>query len=469
MRDLIVVSNRGPAVIDRNDAGDRVIRRGAGGLVTALRPLVARHAVTWIASAMTDEERAVAGEGPVDLDLAGGQVRLRLVAHDARDYELFYSVFANPVLWFVQHDLWQLMRDPQRDLSDAWRAYRAVNDSFARAVAQELDRTPTADVLFQDYHLYLAPRLVRRARPDARLAHFLHVPWVTAAGWSVLPNEIVRAVHDGLLANDVIGFHTERWRAAFLESCRAYLDAGAADDVLAVATPISVDAAEFDRLQDDEAVRERRARIVGSRPERLILRVDRTDPSKNAVRGFDAFARLLDRRPDLRGRVGMLALLAPSRLEIPEYRDYLEDVQAAARGVNEAFGAAGWSPVELDVRDDFPSTVAAYAEYDVLLANPVMDGLNLVAKEAPLLNRREGAIVLSRDAGAWEELAPYAIGVDPLDVDQQARALERALELPAAERAARHSALTREVRAHGIDEWANAQLEALDRATTMRR
>jgi trehalose 6-phosphate synthase len=212
-----------------------------------------------------------------------------------------------------------------------------------------------------------------------------------------------------------------------------------------------------------DAVRARRAELEAERPAILVRRVDRTDPSKTAVRGFEAFGRLLEPAPGVHGRVGLLALLDPSRQEIPEYVDYRRATERAAAAVNARFGTDGWAPVRLAVRDDFPASVAAYAEYDVLLTNPVMDGLNLVAKEAPLVNARDGVVVLSREAGAYEELAEWVVGVDPLDVDVQADALSRAIAMPLAERRDRLGAIRARVRAHDLDAWAAHELDQLER------
>jgi trehalose 6-phosphate synthase len=286
---------------------------------------------------------------------------------------------------------------------------------------------------------------------------------VDAESWSVLPPAIVTAIHTGLLANDVVGFHTERWRSAFLSACGSLgLDPG---EALVTAHPISIDPDEFTELARSEAVLDRERALVASRPETMILRVDRTDPSKNIVRGLEAFGLLLERRPDLRGRVGMLALLDPSRQEIPEYVEELRRIQAAAAGLEERFPGA----LELRVSDDFPGSIAAYKQFDVLLVNAVMDGLNLVAKEAPLINARDGVVVLSVNAGAHEELGEWTISVDPLDVENQASALEEALSLPAAERRSRLDAIREHVRTHDLEAWIDAQLADIDRASTMRR
>jgi trehalose 6-phosphate synthase len=313
---------------------------------------------------------------------------------------------------------------------------------------------------------------VREARPDVVTSHFLHIPWPEPDYWHALPPELRVAVFEGLLASDVVGFHTERWRRAFLLSAERLLgarvdrDAGTVEHrgrtTRVVARPISVDPAEFERLREDPAVLEREAALLRRRPEQLVLRVDRTDPSKNIVRGFHAFALLLERHPELHGRVGMFALLAPSRQEIPEYAEYAGAVHLAAQEVNERFGRDGWQPVELDVADDFHRSVAGYKQFDVLLVNPVFDGLNLVTKEAFLVNEHDGALVLSENAGVHEELGEWAVTVNPLDVSGQADALYEALTLDRAERRSRADAIRRHVRAHDLHEWMEAQLADLD-------
>jgi trehalose 6-phosphate synthase len=463
-RKLIVVSNRGPLAFARAGDGSRVAQRGAGGLVTALAPLVSHHDVTWIASALSEEDRSVAAEGAVEETARdGSRYRLRLVSHLPAAYDLYYNVVANPTLWFVQHGLWDRKHDPDRDLERAWEdGYVAVNEAFAAAVLEELEREPDATVFFHDYHLYVAPALVRAQRPEAALAHFTHIPWVESEAWSVLPPAIATAIHEGLLANDVVGFHTERWRLAFLSSCANLgLDASKA---LVTAHPISIDPDEFTGLAASEAVLARERELVASRPETLILRVDRTDPSKNVVRGLEAFGLLLERRPDLRGRVGMLALLDPSRQEIPEYVEELQRIEVAAAALEERHPGA----LRLEVADDFPQSVAAYKQFDVLLVNAVMDGLNLVAKEAPLVNARNGVVVLSVNAGAYEELGAWTVPVDPLDVEATADALEQAISLPEDERGRRLDAIAEHVRTHDLAAWSEAQLADLDRASTMR-
>jgi trehalose 6-phosphate synthase len=480
-RKLIVASNRGPVVFSRDAAGGRVARRGGGGLVTALASLVRHHDVTWIASAISEQDRAVAAEAGGDAieetAADGSPYRLRLVAHDPKAYDWYYNVVSNPILWFAQHYLWGLADAPDWDhgVRHAWtEGYVPVNASFADAVVAELEREPASAVFFHDYHLYVAPWLVRERVPDATLAHFVHIPWPQPDYWRVVPDPMRRAVHEGLLANDVVSFHTDRWRTNFLRSCAdltaAEVDFAANEARLedrcafVRAYPISVDPGEFADAAGSEAVRVAEEALIAERPEVLILRVDRTDPSKNVVRGFRAFELYLDAHPEMHGRIGMLALLDPSRQDIPEYAEYLGAIQRAARSVNDRFQREDWRPLDLRIEDNFPEAVAAYKQYDVLLVNAIFDGMNLVAKEAPLVNTRNGVLVLSENAGAHEELGRWALTVNPFDVAGQAEAIDRAVSMAAEERRARIEAIRAHVRENDIAAWIGSQLADLDEA-----
>jgi trehalose 6-phosphate synthase len=446
-RSLIIASNRGPVTFDRGPDGERVVRRGGGGLVTALRGLLEHHDVTWIAAATTDEDRVASAEGSSEV---------ALVSPDPDAYDGYYNVVANPMLWFIQHGLWGRGLRPDLDeaFHAAWRDYETVNRLFAERVVVELDNNPDAAVLFQDYHLYLAPGYVRAARPGAKLAHFVHIPW--PVDWTILPYAMRRAVHDGLLANDVVAFHTARWARNFEASCAEITDGCGRTHVTHHA--ISIDTAEFAELAQSQDVLARESELEATRPEKLVLRVDRTDPSKNIVRGLEAFGVLLDTRPEWRGRARLLALLDPSRQSIPEYIDYVAAIERTTEDVNARHPGA----IELSVADDFPRSVAAYKQYDVLLVNAVYDGLNLVAKEAPLVNVRDGALILSENAGAHEELADWAVTVNPFDVWGQAQALHEALAMEPAERARRIEGIRGHVREHDVHAWLAGLLADLD-------
>jgi trehalose 6-phosphate synthase len=478
-RKLIVVANRGPVAYARSDGGGRITKRGGGGLVTALRSLVTRHDVTWIGSAISDEDRAIAAEhGGEAFDETfhdGSPYRLRLVPHDVGAYDLFYNVVANPTLWFIHHYMWGLANEPDLDpaFHAAWSTgYVPVNESFAAAVSAELAREPSATVFFHDYHLYLAPAFVRARHADVLTSHFIHIPWPDTDYWSVLPEELRVAVHEGLLANDVVGLHTNRWRLNFLRSCADILGAEVDNEAstvvhagrrtLVTSHPISIDTNEFAALRDDARVLEEELLIEQRRPESLVVRVDRTDPSKNIVRGFRAFALFLEQHPEWHGRVTFLALLDPSRQDVPAYAEYLAAIEREVGAVNRRFQRDGWTPVELDVADNFAQSVAAYKQYDVLLVNAVFDGLNLVSKEAPVVNARDGVLVLSENAGAHEELAEWAITVNPFDLDGQARAIHTALAMGADERRRRIEGIRSQVGAHDLTAWVSAQLADLD-------
>jgi trehalose 6-phosphate synthase len=348
-----------------------------------------------------------------------------------------------------------------------------VNEGFAAAVSSELEHDPSATVFFHDYHLYLAPAFVRARHGDALTSHFIHIPWPDTDYWSVLPEELRVAVHEGLLANDVVGLHTNRWRLNFLRACADILGAEVDNDAstvvyagrrtLVTSHPISIDIGEFAALRDDARVLAEERLIEQRRPESLVVRVDRTDPSKNIVRGFRAFALFLDQHPEWHGRVTFLALLDPSRQDVPAYAEYLAAIEHEVGAVNARFQREGWTPVELEVADNFARSVAAYKQYDVLLVNAVFDGLNLVSKEAPFVNGREGVLVLSENAGAHEELAEWALTVNPFDLEGQARAIYEALSMGADERRRRLAGIRAHITAHDLTAWVSAQLADLDR------
>ena len=360
-------------------------------------------------------------------------------------------------------------------LHHAWEeGYVRVNQAFARAILSELEREPDATVFFHDYHLYLVPYFVRKEAPDALLAHFIHIPWPQQDMWRVLPEPIRRAVHEGLLGNDIVSFHARRWSRNFVRSCADFVgvERRPRGGLARLRRPARPRAARIrsrsTRPSSTSSPSPSRCappseELVARRPEKLILRVDRTDLSKNIVRGFRAFEAYLAAHPEMHGRVTMLALLDPSRQDIPELRRVPGRDQRAARSVNDRFQPEGWVPIELSVEDDFARSVAAYKQYDVLLVNAIFDGLNLVAKEAPLVNERDGVLILSENAGAYEELHRWAITVNPFDVSEQAEAIHEALEMPASERRARIEAIRAHVREHDLTAWIGAQLSDLDR------
>lgn len=468
--DLIVAANRAPYELTATGA----LRRGSGGVVTALLAVAEATGATWVASARNETERRAAARGDDIAIERDGRMpfRLRFAPTDALMYDKHYGVIANPLLWFIQHYLWQLAYEPVIDetVHDAWcTGYAAVNQLIAQAIvdgASTSHRQPV--VLFQDYHLYLAPRHVRDLLPHAALQHFIHIPWPTPQYWTVLPRQFREAILDGLLANDVVGFQTERDVQNFLASCKelmglrvdyrekAVLHRGRVSWVRAY--PVSVDVEMLRGLASSDEVQVEDGRVASWRAEKLIVRIDRTDPIKNVVRGFLAYERLLSTRPELVGKVQFWAFLQPSRQDVAAYTEYLGRIRSTASRINREHGAPGWEPIRLDFGENLAKAVAAYKAFDVLLVNSISDGMNLVAKEGMLLNQADGVLVLSENAGAHEQLGAHAISINPFDVEAAAHALHQALTMPVDERRTRGEGIRAEIKRRDIASWLKDQL-----------
>jgi trehalose 6-phosphate synthase len=476
---VVIVSNRGPVQHERAADGSRVTNRGGGGLVTALSGLAGQlDDAVWVCAALTDEDLAVSREHGGEAFPADerGALRVRMVELDPEAQRKHYSVISNPLLWFLQHYLWDLANAPDidRDMVDAFETgYVAVNERMAEAVAEEVEaRGGRATVLLQDYHLYLVPQVVRQRCPQALLHHFVHIPWPQPDSWRMLPPAMREALLVGMLGNDVVGFHTERFARNFLLCCQELLDRPidlrdltvdvGGRTVRARWYPISVDAGAFEDMAASAAVEEKRQALEGQRRDHLVLRVDRTDPSKNIVRGFRAFDILLEDHPELLGKVTFLALLQPSRQDVAEYADYVERIRRTVADVNLKHGSHDWQPIDLRLEEDLEQAVAAYTLFDVLVVNSVFDGMNLVAKEAILVNRRDGVLALSENTGAHEELGAFAVTLHPFDVQQQADALHEALTMAPEDRRNRREACAAVVRRNDVARWLTRQLRDLE-------
>jgi trehalose 6-phosphate synthase len=468
---LVLVSNRGPVTFEPGGS----IRRGTGGLVTALIGLANHRKVTWIASAMTDEDVAVA-EGhdglsfPVSTD-DGHEFRVKLVASDPDAYDRFYNIIANPMLWFIQHYLWDLSNAPdvRRNETEAFEfGYNVVNEDLARAVLDEIEGVERPVVMVHDYHLYTLPAMVRRARPDAFLHHFVHIPWSQSDSWRVLPSVIREEIYRGILANDIIGFHTWSYRRNFLQCCEDLFgfDVDHARGVVRVDDrevwvrnyPLPIDSSAVQAVARRPRTQRFEEELLQRRRDFLILRVDRADLSKNVLRGFSSFDLFLEQHPEFRERVTFIAQLMPSRTDVPEYAEYLERIEAVVAVVNHRHGTPDWMPIQLKLRDDLEEAVAAYKHYDVLMVNAMFDGMNLVAKEGPMVNERAGVSILSENTGAHEELGEYALSVNPFDIQALADSIHAALTMPLEERRRRHQGLQWIVTARNPGDWVDDQL-----------
>jgi trehalose 6-phosphate synthase len=457
-RPVVIVSNRGPLSFTHGPDGELVARRGAGGLVSGLAPLVSGTDATWVAAALGDADRQAAGGGVVEAE----GLRVRLLAPDPKQFTLAYDVVCNATLWFVHHGLFDASRRPLHDhrFDEAWEAYVAVNDAFAVAVAEVAP--PDAAVLVQDYHLCLVGRRLSQLRPDVAAVHFSHTPFTGPDGLRLLPDAVASQLLEGLAAHRAVGFHTARWARRFTQCWDEYAS-GATAPATFVA-PLGPDAEDLGATTSSEATRQAGAELdalLGDR--RFIVRVDRIELSKNLLRGFRAYDQFLDAHPEWRERVVLGAFVYPSREGLPEYLAYRQEVDALVAGINARWGTPGWTPVLADSTDDYPRSIAALQRADVLLVNPVRDGLNLVAKEGPLVNQHDAALVLSSEAGAAEELGEVALMVNPFDVGATARALHDALMLSADARAQRAARLRELASRHSPATWLAGQLAAADR------
>ncbi len=477
-RDLIIAANRAPVIFETALDGNLSFQQGGGGLATALLGLCRQTNAKWIACEQTK----------ADADWRAGNMApgkddnywVQFIAPEALAYEGYYNVIANPLLWFLQHSMWDVPRAPVIDRStwEAWEnGYVAVNRLFAETIAihARLYSRP-ALVMLQDYHLYLVARFLRQSlRPRERptVSHFVHIPWPGPEYWRILPPAMRHAILDGLCAVDLLGFQTHEDGLNFLRTCESHLQRARVNYKRGRvwyrnhAThvrdfPISIDVASLRELAESPEVAEHYADIqdkVGDL--QVIVRNDRIEPSKNIVRGFLAFEEMLELYPEHHGKVKFLAILVPSRLGVEEYQDYLDELMAAAGRINAQHGSSEWEPVRMLVGESYARAVAAMQQYDVLLVNSISDGMNLVAKEGPVVNQRDGVLILSELTGARQQLESGAIIISPCDVYATAQALHQALVMPADERRERAGRLRWLVEQEDINDWLCRQLQTI--------
>jgi trehalose 6-phosphate synthase len=484
---VLIANIRGPVSFTVEEDGRLSARRGGGGVVSGLSSVTARGNALWICAALSDADRAAARSAPggrLGLDGSPEGSAVRMLDIPPETFRRAHNGVANSCLWFVSHLLYDTPNRPRFDLAFQrdWESFRAYNRAFARALAAEADaitgpaaqpgRAPLRAVV-QDYHLSLVPRMLADLRPDIRIAHFTHTPWAPLDYYQILPDSVGSELLEGLLGADHAGFQCRRWADAFLDCCEVML--GAKVDrarqqvthrghVTGIGVhPLGVDSDELlgrSSQPDVEAKVAALADAVGGK--KLIVRIDRTELSKNIVRGLAAYRELLHTHPEWRGKVIHLAFAYPSRHDLPEYREYTASVQRMAREIADEFRTEDWNPLVFEVADDYARSLAAYRLADVLLVNPVRDGMNLVAKEGPVVSQRGCALVLSREAGAAAELRADALMVNPFDVSGTAQALHEALIMPDSERKRRAASLARAATALPPVQWFADQLAALD-------
>jgi trehalose 6-phosphate synthase len=467
-RRLVLASNRGPIEHHLINNGQLEARRGSGGIVTALAGISEFIEVVWIASAMGEGDRQMARQGRIKVDSASENLVLRFVVSPRNTYHKFYSVFCNPLLWFLQHYMWNSSRTPNIDRTahDAWEnGYIPVNQAFAQAVIEEASGAgPSPIVMLNDYHLYLAAGYIREQRPDLIIQHFTHIPCPAPSYWQLLPDSMRQPIFRSLCSVDILGLQTARDVRSFLQCCQSFIREAKVNyqrqtvcldghKVQVKAYPVSVDVVGLHKLIGSPAVQEYEATLRQLCGEQTIVRVDRAEPSKNILRGFRAFDTLLECYPQFRGKVNFIAFLVPTRTHVRQYQRYVEDITQLIETVNSKYGTIDWQPIHLFYENNYPQAIAAMRLYDVLLVNAVIDGMNLVAKEGPTINDRDGVLILSETVGAHEQLGEHCLTVSPADIEGTTQALYTALAMPAAEKRRRARALKSSIEREDIANW----------------
>ncbi|HTK09443.1 MAG TPA: trehalose-6-phosphate synthase [Ktedonobacteraceae bacterium] len=488
-RRLIIASNRGPVEYQLSQDNSLKPRRGAGGMVTALIDAGNRMDVTWVAMTMTEGDRRAVKEaqqqgGLLKSPLRGQNMQLHYVAIPKAAYRKHYEKISNELLWFLQHYMYDPAQESVRQLQDAWNTgYRVANQAIADAIAEEIARDDTPSVvMLQDYHLYLTSSMIRKVHPTTIIQQFIHIPWPDVRCWHFLPSNIAQEIYSGLVGNDIVGFQTERDARNFLEGARTILDGAVVDfeegavwwqghRTQARSYPISISVTEERRVVASVAGKRAAEKIKPLLAEKTIMRVDRLEPTKNILRGFQAFDEMLEEHPELHGKVTFLAFLVPSRQSLPIYRRTTSEVLASIEDINNKYGSDEWTPIHAFCDNDRTRALAAMQFYDALLVNPIIDGMNLVAKEGPAVNQRNGVLVLSRTAGAFHQLAKGSIPTSPTDVYETSQALYKALTLPPDERRTKATLARQAVERSDLNTWLTRQIhdlnELLDRSAAL--
>ncbi len=475
-RPLIVASNRGPLEFHISPEGNPQPRRGSGAVVTALNSLVQRYPFSWVANAMGEGDRRAqqaAESSNIPSPLPNQKVSARYVITPRRAYHKFYNVFCNPLLWFLQHSMWSPAYTPNLDstVHDTWATgYTPVNQAFADAIVAEAADGPPPIVMIHDYHLYLTAGMVRQELPQAIITHYLHIPWPSLRTWQLLPGYIRTAICSSLCACDVVGFQS-RWDArAFLECCEAFISGSKVDYAegtievdghctLVRAYPMSIAVDEVRAIAESQRATEFLAKISEYTTQHTIVRVDRAEPNKNITRGFRAYQTMLEAHPEIKEEVTFLAFLVPSRTHTKQYERYMEEIEALVRQINSSHGSPNWQPIHVFTENNYTQAIAGLRLYDTLLVNPVVDGMNPVAKEGPVVNNHHGVLVLSEGSSAFEQLRDGVLAISPADIEGTAEALYQSVMMSPEERVRRSEILVEAVEREDSVHWLLTQLQ----------
>ena len=484
-RPLILATNRGPVEYQMTPEGRPEARRGSGSVVTALGPLSQRFEFTWVASAMGEGDRMIAQsvaqsaseegqEQPLKSPLPGHKINLRYVVTPRRAYHKYFNVLCNPLLWFLQHYMWNPPYSPNVDASvhDAWQTgYIPVNQAFAQVILQQAKQDPRPPiVLCHDYHLYLLPELIRNEAPQAIIQHFVHIPWPATRYWQMIPRYITAQICSSLCSTDLLGFQSPQDRRSFLDTVEEFLPEAEVNHgdwtvqrqgrrTQVKVYPMSINVPEVQNIANSPRALEYESKLAALCSPSTIMRIDRAEPNKNIIRGFRAFKLLLTRYPDLRGKVNFLAFLVPSRTHIRQYQRYLDEINQVVDEINNQYGNSEWLPIQTFIENNYTQAIAGMKLYDALLVNTIIEGMNLVAKEGPVVNQRDGVLVLSESCGVHHQLKQGALSVSPTDIEGTMEALYQAITMTPEERQQRSALLVSAICREDINHWITTQLQ----------
>jgi trehalose 6-phosphate synthase len=472
---IIMVSNRGPVEFQVGKDGHLQARKGSGAVVTAFTQLLQEFELSWVANAMGDGDRTasnVFGSKAIPSPLLNQKGQVKFVVTPRRTYHKFYNIVCNPLLWFLQHNMWSAPYTPNIDstVSDAWsNGYVPVNEAIAESVLSEIRQDAKGSiVIVQDYHMYLVSGLIRAGSPDSFIYHYVHIPWPDVRSWQLIPKFMRESIFKSLCSNDLVGLQSQRDVYNFLDSCRSFLHDAVIDYenesvttdgqvTFVKAYPLSINLIEVKNIAKSPRVDDFSGRISEYLRDHTIVRVDRTEPNKNITRGFRAYGKMLEHHPDLREMVVFLAFLVPSRTNVKQYERYQNEINNIVDSINKTYGNREWKPIRVFSENNYAQAIASLRIYDTLLVNPIVDGANLVTKEGPVVNERSGVVILSETSGAFDELKDCVLPVSPADIDGTEQALYQSITMSLKERKERSKLLLEIIEKNDTEAWLMAQ------------
>ncbi len=454
-------------------------RMGNGGLVSTLKPLMEKVKATWVAATTNpldndmaiqykNENRPITGNNP--------DFNVEFLTIDSKEYDDYYNTISNSILWYIHHYIWKQPEDEElyQEIYNSWQnGYKPVNKKFAEKII-ELDKLSEEKslVMLQDYHLYLTAENIRNNLEDIFLNQFIHVPWPDPDYLSILPEYIIESILDGLLSNDIVGFHIPRYANNFLKSCEGYADIvdyqnstvyNDSHETIIRSYPISVDTSGLKELSNSRKVKKYEDLIHNIKGDNfLIYRTDRADMSKNIPRGFLGYEKFLRDNPEYQGKVKFLVTGKATRENLDDYKNYRNAIKLLIERINWLYSSKDWKPIEEIFDAPYELVVAAFKNYDCLMVNPICDGMNVVSKEGPLVNETNGGMILSEQAGSYEELKDFVLNVDPYDITETSKAIYSAVTMDKNDKIRNSECLKDIIENNTINDWISEQFQDID-------